>query len=141
MASDDRKPAAVTRIVGAGVGGGNTDDVETHVAAAAQDRVVGWLVVVDGAGKGERRAVRVGTNAIGRDQKSNRIALDFGDDAVSRTGHAVIVHDAAARTFRIVDGGKSNRIKVNDREVATEWALRHADVIEIGRTRLRFEIA
>lgn len=142
MATDDRKPAPSTRIVGAPAsGGGNTDDVETHVLATAQDRVVGWLSIVDGPGKGQRRAVHTGTNAIGRDAQSNRLVLDFGDDTVSRTGHAIIVYEAGTRSFRLVDGGKGNRVKVNGKDVVAAVVLKPADIIEIGQTRLRFETA
>ena len=141
MSSDDKKPAPSTRVLGLADGSLNTDDVETHVMATAQDRIVGWLVVVEGPGTGKRLAVRTGTNAVGRDRQSNRIVLDFGDEFVSRTGHAIIVHDAAQRRFRLIDGGKANRIRLNGRDVAQEAVLAADDRITVGSTVMKFELA
>ena len=43
------------------------------------DPTVGWLVVVDGPGKGQVRRLGYGVNSLGRGGKS-RVKLDFGDE-------------------------------------------------------------
>lgn len=57
-----------------------------------QDPVVGWLVVVGGPGIGSYRPVFEGNNTIGR-STSNRIPIDFGDDAISGEEQAYIRYD------------------------------------------------
>ena len=63
-----------------------------------QDPVVGWLVIVGGPGLGAYRPVFEGNNTIGR-SASNRIPLDYGDEAISSDEQAYIRYDSADRTF------------------------------------------
>ena len=119
----------------------NTDDIETHVLSTTGDRIVAWLVATAGPGVGERRAVRAGTNSIGRDPDQNRIVLDFNDAFISRTGHAVLVHDAQRGTFQLADGGKANSVKVNGQGVTGCCVVQLSDHIEIGSTTLRLDPA
>ena len=59
-----------------------------------QDPVVGWLVVVGGPGIGSYRPIFEGNNTLGR-SPSNRIPIDFGDDAISSDEQAYIRYDSA----------------------------------------------
>lgn len=63
--------------------------------------VVGWLVVLDGPGKGNFRPVYAGSNPIGR-SSSQRIPIDFGDDAISSEKQAYLVYDGRKRQFQLV---------------------------------------
>ncbi|MEO0017489.1 MAG: hypothetical protein RLZZ522_772 [Verrucomicrobiota bacterium] len=45
--------------------------------------VVGWLVVVEGPGRGKSVTLGYGMNAIGR-EPGNRVVLPFGDMQISR---------------------------------------------------------
>src|SRR4051794_30837341 len=56
----------------------------------ADDPVVGWLVVVDGPGKGRSIEIGIGANALGRDP-TQKLRVDFGDQHISREKHAVLV--------------------------------------------------
>ena len=69
--------------------------------AFEQDPVVGWLVVVGGPGIGQYRPIFEGNNTIGRSTK-NRIAIDFGDDAISSEEQAYIRYDSSDRSFLFV---------------------------------------
>ena len=90
-------------------------------------------------GKGEERPVFTGTNQLGR-SADNRIALDFGDNTISRQQHAVISFDSGSREFRIYDGGKQNPVHVNGERLSGDRPLSDGDTIKIGLTTLHFAL-
>lgn len=103
-----------------------------------QDPVVGWLVIVGGPGLGAFRPVFEGNNTIGR-APSNRIPLDFGDDAISSEEQAYIRYDSADRTFLFVPNlSKTNVVQVNSKKPTAAVELAAMDVIVMGRTQLVF---
>ncbi len=104
----------------------------------SQDPVVGWLVVVGGPGLGNFRPVFEGNNTIGR-SKSQRIPIDFGDEAISSEEQAYIRYDSAERSFLFVPNlSKTNIVSVNDKRPTGATSLSSMDVITIGRTQLVF---
>ena len=145
MSSDDKRPGKETKFIqspDASVSAGqrragNLDNVSTEFLSAADDRVVAMLALIAGPGNGATRPVFAGTNAIGRDATQNRIGLDFGDGAISRKGHAILVSDAGAGTFRVFDGGKPNPVLLNGKILAGDLPLAIGDVIQIGDTQLK----
>ena len=103
-----------------------------------QDPVVGWIVVVGGPGIGSFRPIFEGNNTVGR-SKSNRIAIDFGDDTISADEQAYIRYDSADRSFLFVPNmAKTNVVSVNDNRPATAVPLQSMDVITMGRTQMVF---
>ena len=103
-----------------------------------QDPVAGWLVLVGGPGIGAFRPVYEGNNSLGR-AKSNRVAIDFGDDTISSEEQAYIRYDSTDRSFLFVPNlAKTNVVSVNDERPATAVPLRSMDVITMGRTQLVF---
>ncbi|MCZ7595848.1 MAG: FHA domain-containing protein [Hyphomicrobium sp.] len=103
-----------------------------------QDPVVGWLVIVGGAGMGCFRAIFEGNNTVGR-AKTQRIPLDFGDDTISSEEQAYIRYDSAARSFLFVPNlAKTNVVSINDKRPTGAVELHQMDVITIGRTQLVF---
>ena len=120
-----------TRLAGAIPGSAASEAEET-------DPVTGWLVVIDGPGKG--RDVRIGTgrNALGR-APENRIALPFGDARISREAHLWITYDHQHRTFSVAPGEKSTNLAyLDDAAITTGLPLEDGAVITIGKTTLRF---
>jgi hypothetical protein len=103
-----------------------------------QDPVVGWLVVVGGAGLGAFRPIYEGNNGIGR-AKGQRIPIDFGDDTISAEEQAYIRYDSADRSFLFVPNlSKTNIVAVNDKKPTGAVKLEIMDVITMGRTQLAF---
>ncbi|MGH1419211.1 MAG: FHA domain-containing protein [Hyphomicrobiaceae bacterium] len=103
-----------------------------------KDPVVGWLVVVGGPGLGNFRPIFEGNNTVGRDP-SQRVAIDFGDDAISSKEQAFIRYDSAERNFLFVPNlSKTNIVSVNEKRPTGAVALHSMDVITIGRTQLVF---
>lgn len=103
-----------------------------------QDPVVGWLVVVGGAGMGNFRPIFEGNNTVGR-AANQRIPLDFGDDAISSEEQAYIRYDSTSRSFLFVPNlAKTNIVSINDKRPTGAVELHQMDVITIGRTQLVF---
>jgi hypothetical protein len=103
-----------------------------------QDPVVGWLVVVGGPGLGAFRPVYEGNNTIGR-AKSQRIAIDFGDDTISSEEQAYIRYDSGDRSFLFVPNmAKTNVVSINAKKPTAAVSLSAMDVITMGRTQLAF---
>jgi hypothetical protein len=106
--------------------------------AFEHDPVVGWLVVVGGPGIGQFRPIFEGNNSLGR-ASSNRIPIDFGDDAISSEEQAYIRYDSAERSFLFVPNlAKTNVVSVNEKRPTGAVELAQMDVITMGRTQLVF---
>ena len=101
------------------------------------DPVTGWLVVTAGPGRGRSLRLGLGRNEIGR-AASASVRLDFGDQQVSRTGHAYVSYDNETRLWYIQQGGGRNLVRLDDRPVLAPTLLQARSVIRIGGTRLLF---
>ena len=81
-----------------------------------QDPVVGWLVIVGGPGLGAFRPIYEGNNTIGR-ASTQRIPLDFGDDAISSEEQAYLRYDSIDRKYLLVPNlAKTNIVAVNEKK-------------------------
>lgn len=114
----------------------------SHQPAAEKDTggfdpVVGWLVIVEGPGRGNAVNIRTGMNSIGRNS-GQRISLSFGDASISGEGAAFITFEPKRRTFHISHGGKANIVYLNDEAVLTPMPLAAGNIVTIGETKLRF---
>lgn len=98
---------------------------------------VGWLVVVDGPGKGASFSLHDGLTQIGRGE-GQTVRLDFGDTTISRENHAAIAFDGEQRRFFFGHGGKANLVRLNGRPVLSTEDLDSNSLIRIGETTLRF---
>ncbi len=139
--SDDPDMRARTRLLGFGNG---AQAVADPFAEAPSDDATptglfptGWLVIVDGPGRGNALTIHDGVSTIGRGPDQG-VVLDFGDTSISRQHHAAIAYDREQNRFFIGHGGKSNIIRLNNRPVLSTEDLNHADLLRIGETTLRF---
>ncbi|MQQ09014.1 FHA domain-containing protein [Epibacterium sp. SM1979] len=98
---------------------------------------VGWLVVVEGPGRGAGFTLFAGVSTLGRGE-GQTIRLDFGDSSISRDQHAAIAFDPEQQGFFIGHGGKANLVRRNGRPVLSTEALAPNDLIRVGETTLRF---
>lgn len=99
--------------------------------------VAGWLVIVEGPGRGKFRPVFYGQNAVGRNPDM-KVVLDFGDSGISRDAHAFVIYDEVDRRFFIKDNGQSNLVRHNGAVVLKPTELRDRDLLSIGQTTLMF---
>jgi len=113
--------------------------VEIPAEDPMTDPVVGWLVVTVGPGRGASLNLGYGRNSIGRDA-GERVRLNFGDDQVSRTGHAIVTYDPRGRNFYVQSGTGANLtyIEGRDEPVLTPVLLRGGEVLLLGGTQLKF---
>ncbi|PRY26417.1 FHA domain-containing protein [Aliiruegeria haliotis] len=105
--------------------------------AAAPMFPVGWIVVVEGPGRGASFTLSSGVSSIGRGEDQT-VRLDFGDRSISRQNHASIAFDDESSRFFLGQGGKSNIVRLNGRPVLSTEDLSEGDTIRIGETSLRF---
>ncbi|MEM9898901.1 MAG: FHA domain-containing protein [Pseudomonadota bacterium] len=98
---------------------------------------VGWVMVVDGPGRGECFTLEAGMSQIGR-AEDQAIQLDFGDNSVSRVNHAAIVYDTETHSYILGHGGKKNIVRLNSKPVISNEDLKTGDEVKVGETTLRF---
>lgn len=140
-------PPPTTRVLrGAGSAGGEAPARTQLVRGKSritrqsfhQDPVVGWLVIVGGPGLGAYRPIYEGNNTLGR-AATQRIPLDFGDEAISSEEQAYIRYDGGERGFLFVPNlAKTNVVAVNDKRPTSAVQLQAMDLITVGRTQLVF---
>lgn len=112
--------------------------VPDHASAAPVAHFpVGWLVVVDGPGRGASHPLFQGVSTIGRSDDQT-VPLDYGDTSISRQNHAAVAYDEEQNSFYIGHGGKANLVRLNGMPVLSTEPLTTGDRIRIGETTLRF---
>lgn len=112
-------------------------DAEPQKASAEQVQFpVGWLLVVEGPGRGHCFAIVAGMSLIGRGADQT-VQLDFGDKAISRNNHAAVVFDEETNCFILGHGGKTNIVRLNGKPVISNETLEDGDKIKIGDTTLQ----
>jgi len=98
---------------------------------------VGWLVITSGPGRGTSLALTEGLLQIGRND-DQALQLDFGDNGISRSNHAVIAYDSEERKCFLGHGGKANLVRLNGSPVLSTLPLTNGDMIRISETTMRF---
>lgn len=105
--------------------------------ALIDDPVVGWLVITNGPGKGSALKLGFGMNPIGRSAEE-RVSINFGDEEISRTGHAVVTYDPRGNKFYIQHGGGVNLTYLDNSPVLGALELKGREKILIGKTEICF---
>ncbi len=120
---------------------GATQDVfeAAEVASEANQTQfpVGWIVVIEGPGRGACFTMINGVTNIGRGEDQTA-RLDFGDSSISRSNHAAVAFDDEQGKFFLGHGGKSNLVRLNGNPVLSTEELANGDQIRIGETTLKF---
>lgn len=98
---------------------------------------IGWLVVVEGPGRGAAFTITAGLSTIGRDEDQT-VSLDFGDTSISRERHASVAYDEEDNRVYVGHGGKSNLVRLNGKPLLSTEELNHGDTLKIGRTILSY---
>lgn len=107
-------------------------------ADVAQGPAVGFLVVIEGPGRGAYRAIYGGSNTIGR-SANQRIPIDFGDESISAEQQAFLVYDGKKRQFQLVPNlSRPNLVHLNDAALLTNTEMEAFARITMGRTTLLF---
>jgi hypothetical protein len=102
--------------------------------AAPKRYVVGWLIGLNGAARGESFPVRIGRNVLGRDRRSDIVVND--DQASSH--HADLVFRPEERRFILMDHNSTNGTYVNDAEIEPRRDLAPKDIVRVGSHKFLF---
>lgn len=113
------------------------DAVDDEEELDEVDPVVGWLVIIEGPGRGRSLILGPGMNSIGRDS-SERVAIPFGDKEISRSGHATVTFEPRGKMFFISQGNGTNLTYCNEKPVLVPMELNARDQIRVGETLLQF---
>lgn len=97
----------------------------------------GWIVVIEGPGRGACFTLHNGVSQIGRGEEQ-AVRLDFGDTSISRNNHAAVAYDDEQGKFFLGHGGKSNLVRLNGMPVLSTEEMSNGDMIRIGETTLKF---
>lgn len=103
-------------------------------SVATRRYVVGWLVGINGASRGESFPVRIGRNIIGRDRGADVVISD--EQASSH--HADLVFRPDERRFILMDHNSTNGTYVNEVEIEPRRDLVADDVVRIGSQKFVF---
>ena len=101
------------------------------------DPVVGWLVIIDGPGKGVSCQLGAGQNTVGRGTQA-RVRIDLGDDEISRDSQTIITYDPKHNKYYIQPGLGTNLTYLEGEPVLSPTPLSSGSKIVIGSTSLRF---
>lgn len=110
---------------------------EGRTPVVADKFPTGWIVVIEGPGRGASFSVHAGVSQIGRGEDQT-VRLDFGDTSISRNNHAAVAFDTEQSKFFLGHGGKSNLVRLNGKPVLSTEELANGDEIRIGETLLKF---
>ena len=113
------------------------EEVKKSTTAGPTLFPAGWIVVIDGPGRGSCFTLHVGVSQIGRGEEQ-AVRLDFGDSSISRNNHAAVAYDDEQGKFFLGHGGKSNLVRLNGMPVLSTEELSSGDEIRIGETTLKF---
>lgn len=102
------------------------------------DPVVGWLVCIDGASKGQDFRLFNGNNSLGRGA-SSRIRIP-NDPAISQENAAYVAYDGISKKYYFQAGNGRNLIRVNEELLLPNQSreLTAFDRVRIGESTLLF---
>lgn len=107
-------------------------------AAQPENFPIGWLILLDGPGRGASFTLHAGLSTVGRDSDQT-VCLDFGDAAISRSQHVAIAYDSEENRTFIGHGGKQNVVRFNGKPLLTTEELSDGDTFKIGKTTVLFK--
>ncbi|WP_295316563.1 FHA domain-containing protein [Roseobacter sp.] len=114
----------------------STDPMARAEKAGQSEFAVGWVVVIEGPGRGASFTLFDGVSKIGRGT-SQAVSLNFGDNSISRENHVSIAYDGELNQFFIGHSGKANLVRVNNKPLLSTEEIRNGDTIRVGETTLR----
>ncbi|MBF0557015.1 MAG: FHA domain-containing protein [Nitrospirae bacterium] len=98
--------------------------------------VAGWLVCIEGEDRGRDYRIVPEKNYLGREEGMDiRIK---SDKSISKDRHCAVSYNPKSNSFTIISGEAKGLTFLNGVEVTTSKELKPFDVIEIGKTKLKF---
>lgn len=113
------------------------DDGASGTTDHITNPVTGWLVIIDGPGRGAHLKVGLGVNTVGR-LKDQRISVDYGDQGISRGNHCLITFDPKTNRFYIQHGEGQNLTYLEGEPVLAPTELPAFSKIQLSETHFMF---
>lgn len=104
---------------------------------SADQTLYGWLVIVEGLGRGQSFPLRKDVSCVGRGADQD-VSLNYGDEYISRSAHVTIRVDRALDLVAVCFEDKPNAVLLDGRVLSGTQRLKHKSQLTIGRTVLRF---
>jgi len=102
-----------------------------------EDPPVGWLVSIDGPGKGTVLTLGIGMNSVGRGSDP-RVKIPFDDQEISRGRSFVIAYDEKNAQFHLLPGDGKTLVYIDGRPVLSGVLMNSHMQFQIGQTTFTF---
>ena len=101
------------------------------------DPPTGWLVAINGPGKGSVLTVGIGNNGVGRGDEP-RVPIPFNDNEISRGQSFSVVYDPKHRKYYLLPGSGKTLVYFEDQPVLERIDLKTGMSFQVGQTTFRF---
>ena len=102
-----------------------------------EDPPVGWLVSVDGPGKGTVLTLGIGMNSVGRGSEP-RVTIPFDDQEISRGKSFAIAYDEKNAQFHLLPGDGKTLVYIDGSPVLSGVLMESHMQFQIGQTTFAF---
>lgn len=99
--------------------------------------IFGWLVIVDGPGRGQSFPLHKEVTSIGRGGDLD-VSLNFGDAYISRSAHVTVHLDRERDLVAVRFENRRNPVNLDGKVLSGTRLLKHKSRLTIGETLLRF---
>jgi hypothetical protein len=101
------------------------------------DPPTGWLVAIEGPGKGTVLTVGIGNNGVGRGDEP-RVTIPFNDNEISRGQSFSIVYDPKHRRYYLLPGSGKTLVYFDEQPVLERLDIKSGMSFQVGQTTFRF---
>lgn len=101
------------------------------------DPPTGWLVAIDGPGKGTVLTIGIGNNGVGRGDEA-RISIPFNDNEISRGQSFSVAYDPKHRRYYLLPGSGKTLVYFEEQPVLERMDLETGMSFQVGQTNFRF---
>lgn len=101
------------------------------------DPPTGWLVAINGPGRGSVLTVGIGNNGVGRGDEP-RVPIPFNDNEISRGQSFSVVYDPKHRKYYLLPGSGKTLVYFEDQPVLERIDLKTGMSFQVGQTTFRF---
>ena len=101
------------------------------------DPPTGWLVAIEGPGKGTILTIGIGNNGVGRGDEP-RVTIPFDDNEISRGQSFSLVYDPKHRRYYLLPGSGKTLVYFDDQPVLERLEIKSGMSFQVGQSIFRF---
>ncbi|MDC3124124.1 hypothetical protein OBB00_05350 [Gammaproteobacteria bacterium] len=118
-------------------GQGGIPTQEMSSSNPMDDPPTGWLVAINGPGKGNVLTLGIGNNGVGRGDEP-RVPIPFDDKEISRGQSFSVVYDPKHRRYYLLPGSGKTLVYHEEQPVLERIDLKTGMAFQVGQTTFRF---